>query len=611
MRRRVREMTCLLAFATTVLAAPTAWAQALPDRAKDASTAAEKAPALSPPKELSSPRATFRTFLEAMGAFKEGEKAGLERAVATLDLSAVPSAVRAQVGAAAARKLSTFLDKTELIVLDNIPDLLMTGSYVWRRMGAGEVSLSRREADGAWLFSKSTLASLENLVESVRGRDFVEGIQGEGEATLTLADGLRARMPASLRKRTFLLENWQWLALILLVIVGVVLDRIFRYLVGVQVKRLLGRASSKINPEHAHKFQHPVGILVMATLWSLVLPLLDLPIQATEVIGTAVELIMTAALVWALYRLVDLGAAYFAVIAARTESKLDDLLVPMVRRAGKIIVVSFGLVFIAQNLDIPVASLLTGLGLGGLAFALAAKDTVENLFGSVTVLTDRPFQIGDWIVLDDLEGTVVEVGFRSTRIRTFYNSIITVPNSRLVSTAVDNLGAREWRRIKCQISVTYDTPPERIEAFCEGMRELVRRHPYTRKDYYNIYLNQFGESGLNILFYVFHKAPDWTTELRERHRLFMDIIRLADRLGVEFAFPTQTLHIASTPAGMTPSASSSVSPSAPPQQSEGYEDLVRLGREEAQAIVRDAWGAGSQPPVDFREPDRIRPAEFR
>jgi small-conductance mechanosensitive channel len=121
--------------------------------------------------------------------------------------------------------------------------------------------------------------------------------------------------------------------------------------------------------------------------------------------------------------------------------------------------------------------LLAGLGIGGIAFALAAKDTVENLFGSVTVLVDRPFQVGDWVVIGDQEGTVEEIGFRSMRLRTFYNSRITIPNSLLVKSAVDNLGARRYRRVKCMIGVQYDTPPDRIEAFCEGIRELIRRHP--------------------------------------------------------------------------------------------------------------------------------------
>ena len=324
---------------------------------------------------------------------------------------------------------------------------------------------------------------------------------------------------------------------------------------------------------------------------------------------------MAAAGVWGAYRLVDLLAAHFTALAQRTESRVDDILVPLVRRGLKIVVAAFGLLFIAQNLNIDVTSLLAGLGLGGLAFALAAKDTVENLFGSVTVLVDRPFHIGDWVVIGDVEGTVEEIGFRSTRIRTFYNSVITVPNSTLVHSSVDNLGVRSFRRVKCMISIQYDTPPDRIEAFCEGIRELIRKHPYTRKDYYLVYFNEFADSALNILLYAFHQTPDWPTELRERHRLFVDIVRLAQRLSVEFAFPTRTLHLASAPPEMrigqgggeaTPAREAGVDTSAA-FEFDGHEDAIRLGRAEAQTIIEQMRSGERQAPVDFGDPDRIRP----
>jgi MscS family membrane protein len=187
--------------------------------------------------------------------------------------------------------------------------------------------------------------------------------------------------------------------------------------------------------------------------------------------------------------------------------------------------------------------LVTGLGIGGLAFAFAAKDTIENFFGSVTVLLDRPFEVGDWVIVGDTEGTVEELGLRSTRIRTFYNSQVTVPNATLVRATVDNLGRRAYRRWKTYLGVQYDTPPETLLAFTEGIRELVRQHPYTRKDFYQVWCNDFADFSLNILLYVFFRVPDWSTELRERERLFVDIVRLADRLGVQFAFPTRTVHL--------------------------------------------------------------------
>ena len=274
---------------------------------------------------------------------------------------------------------------------------------------------------------------------------------------------------------------------------------------------------------------------------------MGLPPKTLAILLGAAKTITAGAAVWAAYRLVDLLGSYLTSRAERTDTKFDDLLVPLVTRTLKVFTVVLGVVFVAESLALPIKSLLAGLGLGGLAFALAAKDTVSNIFGSLTVLLDRPFQIGDWVVVGDAEGTVEAVGIRSTRIRTFYNSLISLPNSTLITAKIDNYGARRYRRIKAMLSVAYDTPPEKIDAFCAGIRQLIREHPYTRKDYFHVWLNEFGGASLNILLYCFHETPDWSTELRERHRLFLDIIRLAKRLGVEFAFPTQTLYLAGDP----------------------------------------------------------------
>ena len=162
----------------------------------------------------------------------------------------------------------------------------------------------------------------------------------------------------------------------------------------------------------------------------------------------------------------------------------------------------------------------------------------------MTVILDRPFQVGDWISIDGIDGTVETVGLRSTRIRTFYNSEMTIPNSLLIKTMVDNYGRRRFRRWSTKVDLLYETTPEQVEAFCEGARELVRHHPYMQRDNYQIFLNEFGESGIQILVYVFWNTPDWSTELRERHRFMLDLMRLAKELGVSFAYPTQTVYLA-------------------------------------------------------------------
>jgi MscS family membrane protein len=163
------------------------------------------------------------------------------------------------------------------------------------------------------------------------------------------------------------------------------------------------------------------------------------------------------------------------------------------------------------------------------------------------IFVDKPFQIGDWINFDGVDGTVEEVGLRSTRLRTFANSLVYVPNGPLADKVINNMGLRVYRRFTTDVGVTYDTPPELIESFVEGIEELVKAHPITRKDYYEVHLNSFGASSLNVLVYVFFQAPDWSTELKARHELMLGIIQLANLLGVRFAFPTQTLQIEEVP----------------------------------------------------------------
>ncbi len=551
------------------------------------------------------PRSAFRTFLVNMIVYSsDTTEAAKEKAIRTaieaLDLSDIPPSLREDQGVDLARDLKSFLDRYELVDLDEIPDEYGADRYVWRKpMKDTEIALVRDD-DSLWTFSRKTVLSLPALLEMVQGREVVEGV----EATIrpdTFPDWLRSKLPESLLNKTVYFENWQWIGLIIVVLLGVIVERIVVNIFSRWIIRFINQSKARADFKLNTQLIKPLGIFAMSLVWSLLLHPLDLPLQANTILFFAVQLVIVASGVWAVYRLVDLIASYFESLAKRTESKFDDLLVPMIRRAMKIIVVAFGLLFIADNFNIDITSLLAGLGIGGIAFALAAKDTVENVFGSLTVMFDKPFEIGDWIKINDLEGTVEEVGFRSTRIRTFYNSQITIPNSNLVSTAVDNLGRRRYRRLSTKLGVQYDTPPEKIDAFCEGVREIIRRHPYTRKDFYMVYFNEFADFSLNILLYVFHETPDWATELRERHRLLRDIIRLAKRLGVEFAFPTQTLHVSSLPQPMHITNE----PPRPASVSRSTEEAMVIGRREAEALLAEDIDETVPPPVAFGEPESM------
>lgn len=246
---------------------------------------------------------------------------------------------------------------------------------------------------------------------------------------------------------------------------------------------------------------------------------------------------------WLFFKLIDMLVEHIIQRTSLTGRSLDTSLAVFIAGTLKILSFLIAAVLFASNMGYNVTGLVAGLGIGGLAIALAAKESLENLFGSMVIFTDRPFRAGDWVVIGDSEGFVENVGFRSTRIRTFYNSLITIPNGDLMRSRIDNLGVRKFRRTKTTLSVTYGTPPAKIEAFCAGIRQLIKAHPCTRNDTYQVWFHDFGSASLDIELVVHIEADSIATENRERHRLFLDIMRLAQVLEVEFAFPTQTIYM--------------------------------------------------------------------
>lgn len=515
-----------------------------------------------------SPRATMTTFLDAMDRYSKelaaenetAQRQAINKAICTLRLTDVSH----ERGPKLAKRLLLTLNRLGKFrqyylwdkdqaegreeetyfphgrfdhVIAAVPDVEPEGSIVLAK-----------QPDGRWLFSEETVAGLDVLFRSLKPLSIIDGADTDDIAA---ESWLSRQMPDNLKQRTFLtIEYWQWLALLALIFIGVAIDHLSRLIIGVVVKRMIQRRGAEPDPEYMRRFVLPVGRLLMAVFWLSTLWLLELPGAAYPIIHGAARVFAVLATAWALWRLTDLVMEALLRKALLTDTKFDDVVYPMIRTTLRIFLVLFTIIYGGLALNINIWPAVTALGIGGIGFAFAAKDTLENFFGSATVLIDRPFGVGDWVVIGDVEGTVEQIGFRSTRLRTFYNSLITVPNANLVRAAVDNYGARRYRRWKCHVGVQYDTPPEKLVAFCEGIRELVRTHPYTRKDYFQVWLNQFGPSSLDVLIYVFHETPDWSTELRERERLMLDMMRLANKLGVEFAFPTQTVHLHNAETGV-------------------------------------------------------------
>ena len=472
--------------------------------------------------------------------------------------------------------------------------------------GAAVIALDR-SLNGRWLFNAETLTDENDELLRQAGRQLMQKypvLLQNARGTLSLRNWLLQTTPPWLWEQFLFIAYIQWIGLGAVLVIGIITNLVVRLLFGVLLKRWIERGLMHV-ARHTDRDQstidirrscRAIGLVASILAWGWLVDLLFLPLAAYNFISITIDVLLVVSMVNAGFKLTDLIGDVVGMRAARTENKLDDIVVPLIRKTIKFVLLVLGFFYLANAVNYEITPLIAGIGIGGLGFAFAAQNSIENFFGSITVVLDRPFQVGDWVVIDNVEGNVEQVGLRSTRVRTFYNSQMTIPNSILIKTTVDNYGRRQFRRWKTNLSLLYQTTPEQVEAFCEGARELVRNHPYMRRDSYQIFLNEFGESGINILVYVFWSAPDWATELRERHRFMLDLMRLAAELGVDFAYPTQTVYLSR--AGELPQT--------PPQLEAGQHQAANeaQGREAARRIIESAAWKEHQP-----QPFRYRTAE--
>jgi MscS family membrane protein len=191
----------------------------------------------------------------------------------------------------------------------------------------------------------------------------------------------------------------------------------------------------------------------------------------------------------------------------------------------------------AQQLGIPAYSVIAGLGVGGIAVALAAKDSLANLLGSLLIMFEKPFRVGHWIKVGNIEGFVESIGFRSTRIRTFYNSLVSIPSNHLVNSTVDNMAMRKLRAVRTVLHISYATSSEKVEQFVDAIKCLIENEPHTYKKWYRIRFDDFGEYGLCVLVNFLLDVSDNRVEQAERQRILLEILKLAENMAIEFAIP--------------------------------------------------------------------------
>jgi MscS family membrane protein len=341
---------------------------------------------------------------------------------------------------------------------------------------------------------------------------------------------------------------WQWLGLLGVLLLSFVAGRATGFVLEKQASRLERTERLRVLAMLLRCLIGPVKMLLLAGGLYFASTFMAFRGQ-TDIQSFWVKVCEALAVLaagWFIYRLVEIVEYFLLRWTSRTDTQLDDQLVPLVRKTLRVFVVIVAVLFIAQNVfQWNIGALVAGLGIGGLAFALAAKDTLANVFGSVTIFADRPFQLGDRIKVGGQDGMIEEVGFRSTRIRTLDGHLVTIPNAIIANQTIENVSRRPTIKRVLNVTVTYDTPPEKLQQGVDILREMLdARKDRFPEDYPpRVYFSDFASTSLDIVVYYWFEPPDWWEYLEFNHDFNMELLERFNAEGIEFAFPTQTLYL--------------------------------------------------------------------
>lgn len=309
--------------------------------------------------------------------------------------------------------------------------------------------------------------------------------------------------------------------------------------------RLTQNTATDFDDQLVSAFQKPLQLFFVVL--GAYLALTYLPLNQAQNL-TVIKLFRSAVVILVTYGFYNLAGSYHIDGSGLTKwfgIEVDKLLVPFITKAVRVLIVFLGFTIVAGEWDFDVNGFLAGLGLGGLAFALAAQDTAANIVGGFVIITDKPFSIGDWIQTPSLEGTVEDINFRSTRIRTFADALVTVPNSTLAKDPITNWSRMGRRRINFNLKVTYTTPRDRLERCLTDLRRMLEDHPEIDKRTIFVRLDRFGEHGYEIFFYFFTKTTVWAEFLQVKEDVHFRIAEILEKHQVSVALPSTSIYMAS------------------------------------------------------------------
>jgi len=520
-------------------AIPAVWAQEAVDPPPAAGPGAAQGtaePAAHPsdPYDPASPEGAVRSFID-------GARAGdYTAAAAFLDLSGVPAARRAEEGPRLARLLKIVLDRRLWIHYEKLssrpegrlddglpPDLESIGALEGTSV---EILLQRiEEPDGSrvWKFASGTVARVPALQEQ-----YGYGALGEW-------------LPAPLVDIQFLeLRLWQWIGLLLLVvgswIGGWVAVRVLYWI----LRPIVARTQTKLDDLILGLVSRPL-VMAFALLWftpgSYLLALAE-PVYAF--LANLEKGLAVVVVTWVAFRVVDVVAALAGERMERQERKAALAAIPLGRRAAKVVLVAVAVVAVLQNLGFNVTGLIATLGVGGLAVALAAQKSVENLFGGITLIADQPVRVGDFCRFGDGKtGTVEEVGLRSTRVRTLDRTLVTVPNSQFSEFDIENFAMRDRVRLATTLGLRYETTPDQLRHVLAELRKVLIAHPKVNNDPARVRFAGFGAYSLDIDVFAYVETTDFGEFCTIREDLFLRFMDVVAAGGTGFAFPSQTLYL--------------------------------------------------------------------
>ena len=386
-----------------------------------------------------------------------------------------------------------------------------------------------------WYFSSETVSKIDSLYKEVYPW-YVQKLEN--------------LIPVSGHKKILGVELWQFIGLLSLLTLGYFVFMIVKRIAFFLLRRIQQQITKNTNLEVnkvLKQLAHPISLLVGVAFIDKLFPSLQFGLPVNTWVFLGLNIAKTIFWIYVFLKLVKVVMFIYGQFAEKTHGRLDDQLVPILNSLFTGLVIVIGLFRLLILFGVDAATMLAGATIGGLAVALASQDTVKNLIGTIMIFLDKPFHIEDWIEAGEVVGTVEKVGFRSTSVRAADTSVYKIPNSKLSEIVINNKGLRLFRRYNTNLGLRYDTPPELIEAFVKGVREIIIAHPETRSDSFNVEFTGFGDSALLVMINVYFKSLAWGIEQSSKHRLHIAIVKLAKALGVDFAFPSTTVTIEQFP----------------------------------------------------------------